>query len=239
VLRKDYRQVEEQAMHLRWKQHYAYALNGCSHGKDCGRSGCLVGNRVMLQPFLAGCILPMWELLQRLRKGPVKICRVRINDGSLNGTRLVGMKVDGKIFQARLAEVSINLQVTRTNNQGQPVEGQLERPEVASPPRRQRPRLTILRRPAAQTIGSDDEVVEEDDEVLVIQPAARDQPARARSTRHRMRVIEDDDGEPCARAPRLRCVPGERCRLRSPRSPRARPLTASACCAADDFVPDV
>jgi hypothetical protein len=201
-LRRCFRRVDEAQMKLRWKTHYEFALEGCQHGSGCQRGNCMDGNRVRLQPFVAGCILPMWDMLANFqgldKKSAIKICRVRINDGDMRGQRLVGIKVNSTQFSLHVTRLPVPpklpIKVTTLNLHGQPVEGRLARRDVASPEREQRTTRAGAAAAARSSLPRRVSQLGDDDDELVVLPEAepRRQPARQR----RAIIVVDDEDPP-------------------------------------------
>jgi hypothetical protein len=198
-LRRNFRPVDEAQMKIRWKTHYDHALEHCQHGGTCQTSACLTGNRVRLQPFLAGCILPLWDSLKAIQgerqSKTVKICRVRINDGDMRGQRLVGIKIDSRSFTSFLSrqpDPKPDVKVTKLTFDGQPLDGQLSRQNVASPMREHRTRAAnaaAARSSLPKRVTQDGD---SDGDDLVVLPVEPEPPRNSARSRRTIVVMEDD-----------------------------------------------
>jgi len=178
-LKERYVNISDADAQQLWETTFGDTLKGCYHGPSCDmlrrNRSCLTGNRVSLQPFLAGCIMPLWSVLADCTKtvtvnhaqqrAPLKICRVRINDGDHKGKRLVGIKLEGRNWQGKFKEQGFKIEVTETTNLGQPKSNTfvLNREETHSP---ERIRQTVRRQARRVVIDDDDD----DDEYLNVVP---------------------------------------------------------------------
>lgn len=136
---QNYKKVEDPAVaKMHWEQAFEHSLKACMHGPLCSfirsdRGHCLVGNRLRLVPFLSGSILPLWHEIASIlglvstsadKVRPLKICRVRINAGDLKGSRLVGVRLEGDVWEKRLLDSGFNIRITKTDRNGQPMDGE-------------------------------------------------------------------------------------------------------------------
>lgn len=177
-----------------WRGFFEHALTACYHGPGCthNNGNCNIQNRIYLQPFLGGCIMPLWSMLNSAlasqytttrgaeRQKPIKICRVRINDGAMSGRRLVGIKLVGYKWKGTFEKHGYKVEVTECDRNGQPTAGTaaLNRVHVNSPPRQPRREGLRQRHRFENVVHSDSE----DELVVVDQNSARPRPARLRRT---------------------------------------------------------